>query len=133
MAVFTQYQSAPSGLAYLTGDIMPWHDYVIFRSDENTSVAVYGFCSDDLTWEECTVRELWREDYSNYQVDEYTAYDVQVQIDNPYYAYGNTIGVNYNLPSSANITALCVSAALIVSVLIGVFRLVFSLKRGVRA
>lgn len=129
---YNQYDSTPTGLSYLSGDIMPWHDYVIFRSDENTSVAVYGVKSDDLTWEDATVRKVWRtNNYNTYQVSEEVYDTVTVNIDNPYYAYGNVIGVNYSLPSSQIVTSNVVSAAVIIIILVSIFRTVWSLKRGV--
>ena len=130
---FTQYESSPNGLSYLSGDIMPWHDYVIFRSDEDTSVAVYGAKSDGLYFEDATVRTVRRSGsgYNNYVVHEYTGQDVTVDIINPYYAYGNVIGVSYALPSSSSITSLFVCSSVVVCALVSVFRLVWSLKRGV--
>lgn len=130
---YTQYEGSPNGLTYLAGDIMPWHDYVIFRSDEDTSVAVYGVKSDGLFFEDATVRTVSRSGngYNHYVVSETTGSEVVVDITNPYYAYGNIIGVSYSLPSSGAITCLVVCATVCVCALISVFRLVWSLKRGV--
>lgn len=136
MPSYTQYESAPNGLTYLTGDIMPWDDYVIFRSDENTSIAVYGPKQEEMTWEDATVRIVERvteSGYSSYyDVSEREYSSVTVDISNPYYAYGNVIGVSYDLPSSGNIAALAVSSACIVCVLIKIFQSVWSLRRATR-
>lgn len=129
---YNQYEASPNGLSYLTGDIMPWHDYVIFRSNEQTSVAVYGLKSDDLTWEDATVRTVSRSsNLSQYQVTESQYDSVTVNIDNPYYAYGNVIGVSYNLPSTNNIMCMIIAGFFAITMLVEVFRSVWSLKRGI--
>lgn len=129
---YGQYENSPQGLQFLTGDIMPWDDYIIFRSDENTSVAIYGQCDDNLNFDTATVRTVWRESgYGSYLTNETTDYDVSVIISNPYYAYGNVIGNHYNLPASNNITAVICCGAFVLCCLISVFRLVWSLRKGV--
>ena len=137
MAVYTQYEASPQGVSFLAGDIKPWEDYVILRTDEDTSVAIYGIYQEDMVWENATVRTLTRTTSSGYNTyyDTYesTVGTAIVNISNPYYAYGNVIGVSYDLPSSDSITCIAVCAAVVVSALISVFRLVFSLKRGVKA
>lgn len=136
MPSFNQYEGSPSGLNYLAGDIKPWEDYVIFRSDENTSVAVYGFSEDNLVWSNCTVRTLQRvydSGYSYYETSENNYDSVSVSITEPYYAYGNVIGVSYALPSSANISALAISSACVVLVLIKIFQSVWRLRGSFRA
>ncbi len=134
MPSYSQYESAPQGMTYLTGDIMPWDDYVIFRTDENTSIAVYGPKQEGMEWEDATVRIVERVTSTGYNtyydVSEHTYSSVSVDISNPYYAYGNVIGVSYDLPSSGNISALAVSSACIVLVLIKIFQSVWSLKRS---
>lgn len=129
---YDQYETSPTGMTYLTGDIMPWHDYVIMRTDAYTSVAIYGQCDEDLHFDEATVRTVFREDNygASYVATEETLENVIVNVSNPYYAYGNVIGVSYNLPSSSNIQCLAVCAAVCVCALISLFRLVWSLKRG---
>lgn len=128
---YNQYEATPNGLNYLTGDIMPWHDYIIFRSNEHTSVAVYGIKSEDLTWEDATVRTVSRSNnMSQYQVTESKYDSVTVNIDNPYYAYGNVIGVSYDLPSSCNITCMITAGFFALTCLIQIFRTVWTLKRG---
>ncbi len=136
MPSYSQYESTPTGLNYLAGDIMPWDDYVIFRSDDNTSVAVYGPKQEGMTWKDATVRTVERvsdSGYSSYyDVSEREYSSVTVDISNPYYAYGNVIGVSYALPSSSNISALAVSSACIVCVLIKIFQSVWSLRRATK-
>lgn len=129
---YNQYLAAPQGLNYLASDIMPWDDYVILRIDEDTSVAVYGQVSEDLTWESATVRTVVRGDYNTYyQVSEQELSDVNVNISNPYYAYGNVIGVSYDLPSTDVITSNIISGVCICLALYAVFNLVWRLKRGI--
>ncbi len=128
---YNQYLSSPSGMSYLTGDIMPWEDYLVFRSDEDTSVCVYGLKSDGTSFTDATVRTV-RRSSSYYQVSEVSGVDVDVNISNPYYAYGNIIGNNYNLPSYNAVTSVCASGFFILSILISVFRLVWSVKGGIK-
>lgn len=132
---YNQYPSTPSGMNYLTGDVQPWEDYLCFRSDEDTSVCVYGLKSSGTNFTDATVRTVKRssEGYGSYYVTtETSGVDVSVSITDPYYAYGNIIGVSYALPSSANITAICISGFFILSCLLSVFRLVWSLKGGIK-
>lgn len=130
--VYNQYIGSPSGLSYLTGNIYPWYDYVVFRSDEDTSVSVYGLKSEDMTWTDATVRTVSRHSgYGEYIVTESTYDSVTVNIDNPYYAYGNVIGMNYNLPVSDQITSNIVCSAVVFSALILIFRAVWKLKKGI--
>ena len=129
--IYNQYPSSPSGMAYLTGDVMPWEDYLVFRSDEDTSVCVYGLKSDGTSFTDATVRTV-RRSSSYYQVSEVSGVDVDVSISHPYYAYGNIIGNNYNLPSYNAVTSVCASGFFILSILISVFRLVWSLKGGIK-
>lgn len=135
---FTQYgNNSPQGAAFLASDIMPWEDYVIFRSDEDTSIAVYGTKCDGVTWYDCNVREVTRTNAgtgytSYYVVDEYEAEEVTVVIDNPYYAYGNVIGVHYALPSSANITSMLVASVVVVCAVLSVFRTLWSFRKVAR-
>lgn len=130
---YNQYTgSAPSGLAYLTGDIKPWEDYVVFRTDNYTSIAVYGTKSDGKNFENATVRIVSRpNNQGNYITSELHNQSVTVNISEPYYAYGNVIGVAYDLPSSNNITSIMVTGAVVFCALLSVFRLVWSLKKGV--
>lgn len=136
MATYNQYESAPSGLSYLTGDIKPWEDYVILRTDEDTSIAVYGTRQEDMIWENATVRKVERVTSSGYnsyyETSESLVGTAVVNVTNPYYAYGNVIGVSYDLPSTNAISCIAITAAVIVCVLVSIFRLVFSLKRGIR-
>lgn len=132
---YTQYSSSPSGLSYLLGDVMPWEDYVCFRSDEDTSVCVYGLKSSGTDFTDATVRTVRRNSagYGSYYVTtETSGVDVSVSITEPYYAYGNIIGVSYALPSSVNITSICISGFFILACLLSVFRLVWSLKGGIK-
>lgn len=130
---YNQYDiSAPTGFNYLAGNIMPWDDYLIFKTDNYTSVAVYGTKSDGTHFQNATVRIVSRPNNQGYYyTTELKNQDVTVNITNPYYAYGNVIGVAYDLPASNNITSITVSAAVIFCALISVFRLVWGLKRGV--
>lgn len=129
---YNQYLASPQGLNYLASDIMPWEDYVILRIDEDTSIAVYGTSSEDLTWDTATVRTLVRGDYNTYyQVSEQHIEDVTVNISNPYYAYGNVIGVSYDLPTTDLITSNIISGVGICLALYAVFSLVWRLKRGI--
>lgn len=135
---YDQYENnnTPQGINVLVGDIMPWHDYVILRTGEYTSVAVYGNKSDDLTFEDAIVRTVTRGSttgYTNYYTVSDVKYDtVSVDISNPYYCYGNVIGVAYSLPSSTNVTSLCVCVCVVVCALMSVFRLLWSMRRMVR-
>lgn len=133
---YTQYDSSPAGLNYLLGDVKPWEDYVCFRTDEYTSVCVYGLKSDDLSFEDATVRTLTRNTGSGYSsyytTSETSGVDVDVLITEPYYAYGNVIGVSYALPSTQNVTSAVVCGTCILALLISVFRLVWSLKGGIK-
>lgn len=129
---YGQYSSSPAGLSYLVGDILPWQDYVVFRTDEDTSVAVYSNKSENLTFEDATVRTVKRtsSSYSSYYTTTEEKYDtVTVSITSPYYAYGNVIGVHYALPSSQNISSLFVSVSFVIVALLSVFRLLWSLRR----
>lgn len=128
---YNQYPASPSGMNYLTGDVQPWEDYLCFRSDEDTSVCVYGFKSDGTSFSDATVRTVRRTN-SIYQVTEQSGIDVDVNISYPYYAYGNIIGNNYNLPSYNAVTSVCASGFFILAILISVFRLVWSLKGGLK-
>lgn len=128
---YNQYPSSPSGMSYLTGDVLPWEDYLVFRSDEDTSVCVYGLKSDGTSFTDATVR-IVRRTNSIYQVTEQSGIDVDVNISYPYYAYGNIIGNNYNLPSYNAVTSVCASGFFILSILISVFRLVWSVKGGIK-
>lgn len=131
---YTQYASSPTGLSYLLGDVMPWEDYVCFRSDENTSVCVYGLKSSGTDFTNATVRTVSRSSsgYGSYYVtSETSGVDVSVTITEPYYAYGNIIGVSYALPSSANVSSVCISGFFILACLLSVFRLVWTLKGGI--
>lgn len=135
---YDQYENnnTPQGINVLAGDIMPWHDYVILRTGEYTSVAVYGLNSDGLTFEDATVRTVTRgsfSGYTNYYTVSESKYDtVEVDISNPYYCYGNVIGVAYDLPSSINVMSMCVCACVVVCALMSVFRLLWSLRRVAR-
>ncbi len=88
MATYRQYEAAPQGTSYLVANIKPWEDYVVFRSDEDTSIAVYGNKHEDLTWEDATVRILERTTSSGYNtyydVSETVVGSVTVDITNPY-------------------------------------------------
>ena len=135
---FDQYENSntPQGVSVLVGDIMPWHDYVVLRTGEYTSVAVYGNKSDDLTFEDATVRTITRGSsagYNNYYTVSDAKYDtVSVDISNPYYCYGNVIGVAYSLPSAPNVSSLALCGCVVVCALICVFRLIWSMRRMVR-
>lgn len=130
---FNQYNSSPNGLSFLLGDVMPWEDYICFRSDEDTSVCVYGLKSDGLSFSDATVRTVRRSSgYSGYVTTETSGVDVDVTISEPYYAYGNIIGVNYNLPSYTAVTSVCISGFFILACLLSVFRLVWTLKGGIK-
>lgn len=133
MASYQNIESTPQGINYLVGDILPWEDYVIFRASDTLSISVYGNKQSGMRWEDATVRYVERitsgyNSYYDYWED--TVDSVSVNIDYPYYAYGNVIGMNYDLPSSNNITAISVSAILVVTVLVSLFRSVFSLRRA---
>ena len=132
--VYNQYMGSPTGLTYLAGDIMPWDDYIIVRSDEETSVAVYGKADDYNHWDQATVRTLQRYTSGSryYYTDEIVVSDVTVNIDEPYYAYGNLIGVPYSLPASDAVSTFAVCGAVVIAGLIAVFRSVYSLKRILR-
>lgn len=135
MPSYSNIDSSPNGLSYLAGDIKPWEDYVIFRADEYTSIAVYGTKQEGMTWEDATVRIVERvaDGYSSYyDVSEQVYSSVSVDIDYPYYAYGNVIGVSYSLPSSANISALAIASACIVGFLVSIFRSVWALRRSAK-
>ena len=127
---YNQYYASPSGLQYLSGDILPWQDYIIFRADKDTSVSVYSTKYENGTFYNATVRTVYRSNYSNYVVSENQYDEVSVNIDHPYYAYGNIIGVSYELPSSMNIMSLAVCACVVVCSVLSIFRLVWSFKRG---
>lgn len=133
---FYQYEGNPVGLSYLAGDIMPWDDYVIMRTEENKSVAIYGLYNDETNAiENATVRSVIRgtSNYSSYYYTTETEYDeVYFDITEPYYAYGNIIGVPYTLPSSTSITASIVPMSLIFCGLVILFRTFFKLKRSVK-
>lgn len=130
--IYPQVDSSPTGLSYLAGDIMPWEDYVIFRTDDSTSVAIYGQADENGVFSTATVRTVERyTGYAGYSTYETTMEDVSADILYPYYAYGNIIGVNYNLPSSNNITCLICCSAFALTALISVFRLVWSFRKGV--
>lgn len=128
---YNQYPASPSGMNYLTGDVQPWEDYLCFRSDEDTSVCVYGLKSAGTSFSDATVRTVRRTN-SVYQVTEQSGINVDVNISYPYYAYGNIIGNNYNLPSYNAVTSVCASGFFILAILISVFRLVWSLKGGIK-
>ena len=135
MADYNQYESSPNGLNFLAGDINPWDDYVIFRQDDYTSVAIYGNCidTDPITFKTCTIRKLIRNSQSGYstyyRTTETDAKNITVSITEPYYAYGNIIGVDYALPRADNVSSVAVCGAVVVMVLLSVFRTLFSLKR----
>lgn len=131
---YTQYMGSPTGLTYLAGDIMPWDDYIIFRTSEDLSISVYGKADDFNHWDTATVRTLQRSDSGSryYFTDEFEVSDVTVLIDEPYYAYGNLIGVPYVLPSSDAVVTVAVCGAVVVAGLVAVFRSIFSLKRILR-
>lgn len=134
---YTQYESAPTGLSYLAGDIMPWEDYVIMRSDENTSIAIYGqYNGKTKSFENATVRGVVRNSGNNYQ-SYYSTFEreydsVTFEITEPYYAYGNLIGVPYSLPASADITCSFLSISIVFCALVILFRTFFKLKRSIR-
>lgn len=123
--------SSVTGINYLAGAILPWEDYVIFRLDDDTSIAIYGKADVNNHFDRATVRTVTRSySYGSvYTTSEYTASNVDFDIDYPYSAYGNLIGVNYALPSSNNIMCMAVCAAVIVSAVIQLFRIVWGLKK----
>ncbi len=134
---YNQYEANPTGLNYLAGDIMPWDDYVIFRTDEDTSISIYGQYNDKTdSFENATVRGVVRNSGSGYNNYYYTferQYDeVTFDITEPYYAYGNLIGVPYSLPSSTAIIASIVPMAIIFCALVILFRTFFKLKRSIK-
>lgn len=134
---YIQYEASPTGLNYLAGDIMPWDDYVIFRSDDDTSISIYGQYNDSTkSFEKATVRGVVRSSGNNYQSYYYTFEheyeDVTFEITEPYYAYGNLIGVPYSLPASADIIASVLPMAVVFCALVILFRTFFKLKRSIR-
>lgn len=134
---FDNIAQSAQGLSYLSGDIMPWDDYVIMRVDDDTSIAVYGNCierkSNYVYFPECTVRTVTRATSSGYSTiydtDEEVYNDVYCYIHYPYYAYGNVIGINYDLPSSDNIIASFLSAAVVVASVVFVFKSLWRLRQ----
>ena len=111
---------------------MPWEDYIIFRSSDDVSVAVYGQADQDGFFENATVRTVSRQNnYGNYYTNEYQESNVSVRITEPYYCYSNIHGVSYSLPSSQNILCMIACAFFALISLISVFRLVWSFRKGV--
>lgn len=135
MATYNQYSATPTNLAYLTGDIMPWDDYIILRTDQYTSVAIYGQMSEEYVFEDATVRTVTREDssYNTYYSTEETGVYAVVNIDEPLYAYGNVIGVSYALPAANNITSMVVAGTVVFCAVIKVFQLFWNIRKGVRS
>lgn len=134
MAMYNQYLATPGNLAYLTGDIMPWDDYIILRTDQNTSVAIYGQMSEEYVFKDATVRTVTRQSNNSYYIStEETGVYAVVNIDEPYYAYGNVIGVSYALPSADNITSMVVAGTVVFCAVIKVFQLFWNIRKGVRS
>lgn len=132
-ASYTSYYNSPFGLNYLAGDIMPWEDYIIFRDDNYTSIAVYGQADENGVFETATVRRVIRDsDYGgSYTTSETTESNVSVNVTEPYYIYSNLYGVGYALPSNENVMSIVCVSAFALTVLISVFRLVWSFRKGV--
>lgn len=133
-----QYSGSISGSSYLFGKVFPWQDYLALRTDQNTSICVYGNCTSvngtRYTFAPATVRTVVRTGNmsSTYNCYENTYNTYTVSCTDPYYAYGNVIGVNYDLPLTGSITAMFIAGSVTVLALVSVFRVIFSLRRSVR-
>lgn len=122
----------PTGISWLSGDILPWQDYYIFQVDSDNMYAVYGTCDSLGHFDSATVRHLYRtgSNVNRYwRTDEQTVTDVTVAVDYPYYCYSNVIGQPVELVSSYQITCSLICGAVACLSIYLVFALLRNFRR----